>query len=139
MQSDLETLQSNLHHSLIKLQKWGKQNGMLLKAEKTKIMLITTRKKRIRLHEELFNLTYNDINLQLTTGDKILGVNVDQNLQWTTHFQYVCKKISSYIWLLSKIHSYLTMEHSFIDLTSNHILIIAILYGEIHLIIMFHN
>ena len=84
---------------------------MLLNAEKTKIMLITTRQKRLSIHKDLFNLTYNDINLQLTTDDKILGVNVDQNLQWTIHFQYVYKKISSYIWLLSKIHSYLTMEH----------------------------
>ena len=111
MQSDLETLQYNLQYSLIKLQKWCKQNGMLLNAEKTKIMLITTRQKRIRLHEDIFNLTYNDINLQLTTGDKKLGVNVDRNLQWTNHFQYVCKKISSSIELLSKIHSYLSMEH----------------------------
>ena len=111
MQSDLETLQYNLQHSLIKLYKWCKQNGMLLNAEKKIIMLINTRQKHIRLHEDLFNLTYNDINLQLTTGDKILGVNIDQNLHWANHFQYVCKKISSYIWLLSKIHSYLTMEH----------------------------
>ena len=56
-------------------------------------MLITTRQKPLRLHEELFNLTYNDINLQLTTGEKIFGVNADQNLQWTNHFLYVCKKI----------------------------------------------
>ena len=49
--------------------------------------LITTRQKRIRLHEDLFNLTYNDINLQLITGDKILGVNLNQNLMWTDHFQ----------------------------------------------------
>ena len=34
MQSDLETLQSNLQHSLLKLQKWCKQNDMLLNAEK---------------------------------------------------------------------------------------------------------
>ena len=34
MQSDLETLQSNLQYSLIKLQKWCKQNGILLNAEK---------------------------------------------------------------------------------------------------------
>ena len=36
MQSDLETLQSNLQHSLFKLHKWTKQNGMLLNAEKKK-------------------------------------------------------------------------------------------------------
>ena len=34
MQSDLETLQSNLQNSLSELQKWCKQNGMLLKAER---------------------------------------------------------------------------------------------------------
>ena len=82
---------------------------MLLNAEKKK--LITNEQKRIRLHEDLLNFTYNNINLKLTTGDKILGVNVDQNLQWTNQFQYVCKKISSYTWLLSYIHSYLTMKH----------------------------
>ena len=54
-QSDLQTLQSNLQYSPIKLLKWCKQNGMLLNAE-TKL-LITTRQKRIRLHEDLFNLT----------------------------------------------------------------------------------
>ena len=68
MQSDLETLQSILQHSLIKLQKRCKQNDMLLNAEKTKIMLINARQKLIRLHEfYFFNLTYNDFNLQLTT------------------------------------------------------------------------
>ena len=36
MQSDLETLQSNLQYPLIKLQNWCKQNGMLLNAEKNK-------------------------------------------------------------------------------------------------------
>ena len=104
-------------------------------------MLITTRQKRIRLHEDLFNLTYKVINLQLTTGDKILGVNVDQNLQWTNHFQYVCKKISSYIWLLSKIHPYLTMEHRSLfykAYVQPHINYCNIVW-EIHLIIMFHK
>ena len=57
------------------------------KTKTTTVMLITTRQKRIRQHEDSFNLTYNEINMQLTTGDKILGVTVDQNLQWTNHFQ----------------------------------------------------
>ena len=57
---------------------------MVLNAEKIKMMLITTRQKRVRLNEKLFCLTYNDIDLQLTTGDKIFGVNIDQNLQWNS-------------------------------------------------------
>ena len=117
----------NLQHYLIKLQTWCKQNDMILKAEKTNVMLITTRQKRVRLNENLFCLTYNDIDLQLTTGDKILGVTINHNLQWNNHFQYVCKKISSYIWLLSKIKSYLSIDRFFTMPTYSHILIIVIL------------
>ena len=36
---------------------------------------------------------------------------MDDNLMWNNHFQLVSKKISSYLWLLSKIKSYLSVEH----------------------------
>ena len=39
---------------------------------------------------------------------------IDENFQWDNHFKYICKKVSSYIWLLSKIKSYLTLEHRLI-------------------------
>ena len=98
MQDHLETLQWNLQHSLVSLQVWCKRNGMLLNTDKTKLMLSTTRQKRVRLDENLFTLTYmyNDIILQLTTGDKILGMNAEQNLLWNNHFQCVSRKVSSY-------------------------------------------
>ena len=69
MQGDLETLQRNLQHSFVSLQVWGKRKGMLLNTDKTKLMLIRTRQKRARLDTNLFTLTYNDVDLQLTTGD----------------------------------------------------------------------
>ena len=97
IQADMGTLRSNLQESLTILQKWCKQNGMLLNTKKTKVMLISTRQKRIRLDTRLLSLTYNEIHLQLTTGDKILGVYIDENFQWNNHFQFVCKKVSSYI------------------------------------------
>ena len=111
LQADTGTLRSNLQESLTILQKWCKQNGMLLNTEKTKIMLISTRQKRIRLDTRLLSLTYNETDLQLTTGDKILGVYTDENFQWNNHFQYVCKKVSPYNWRLSRIKSYLSFEH----------------------------
>ena len=110
IQPDLETLRSNLQESLIILQRWCRQNGMLLNTGKTKVMLITTRQRRIRLDASLLSLSYNKIDLQLTTGDKILGVYIEENFQWNNHFQHVCKKVSSYIWLLSKKKSYLSLE-----------------------------
>ena len=115
IQSDLETLKSsNVQESLLILQRWCGENGMLLNTEKTKVMLITTRQKRITLDVSLLSLSYNKIDLQLTAGDKILGVYIDENFQWDNHSKYICKKVSSYIWLLSKIKSYLTLEHRLI-------------------------
>ena len=82
---------------------------MLLNTGKTKVMLIMTRQRRIRLDASLLSLPYNEIDLQLTTH-KILGVYIEENFQWNNHFQHVGKKVSSYIWLLSKIKSYLSLE-----------------------------
>ena len=58
------------------------KNGDAIKYRKDKVMLISTRQKRIRLDIRLLSLTYNGIDLQLTTWDKILGVYIDENFQW---------------------------------------------------------
>ena len=53
IQADMGILWSNLQSSLAILQNWFKQNGMLLITEKTKVMLISIRQKRIRLDTSL--------------------------------------------------------------------------------------
>ena len=47
----------------------------------------------------------------MTTISKILGVQVDENLLWNNQLLHVSKKVSSYLWLLSKIRQYLSKEH----------------------------
>ena len=47
----------------------------------------------------------------MTTCDKILGVHVDENLMWNNQFQHVSRKVSSHLWLLSKIRTYLSTDH----------------------------
>ncbi|MES9882533.1 MAG: reverse transcriptase family protein [Sedimenticola sp.] len=111
IQSSKTDLQNNLQEALTKLGKWCKSNGMLLNTDKTKVMLITTRQKRTSMPEKDLELKYDDIDLHQISGDRILGIHIDQNLQWNTHFNNVCKKISSYLWLLSKIRSFLSIEH----------------------------
>ena len=46
IQSSMETLQQNLQNSLILLNKWCRENGMVINTDKTKVMLITSRQKR---------------------------------------------------------------------------------------------
>ena len=84
---------------------------MILNMDKTKVMLITSRQKRTTLSNADLTLQYYDIDLSITTGDKILGIHVDNNLSWNNHFNFLSKKLSSYMWLLSKIRIYLSTEH----------------------------
>ena len=111
IQRDFHELKSNLQNSLLELNKWCQQNGMVLNTEKTKIMLITTRQKRLYVNENNLTVSYNNIDLQVTSGDKILGVYIDKNLQWNNHYQAVCKKVSTNLWLLSKICNFLSRDH----------------------------
>ena len=74
-------------------------------------MRITSRQKRIVLGDTLSSLPYNDSDISMTKCDKILSIHVDNNLTWNIHFNFLSKEVSSYLWLLSKIITYLSTEH----------------------------
>ena len=86
------------------------RNGLLLNTDETKVMLITSRQKRSQMSDNTLTLTYNNLDLKLTHGEKVLGVNIDENLVWNSHFQQVLKKVPSYLWLLSQLSRYLSIE-----------------------------
>ena len=71
-------------------------------------MFITSRQKRCNLNDASFHLKCNNIDLKLTKGDKILGANIDENLIWDSHYKFIVKKVSTHLWLLSQISSYLS-------------------------------
>ena len=110
-QTNIDQLQSNLQLTLNSLQDWCRQNGMVINTEKTKVMLITTRQKRQPSQKSVLSLHYSDIDIRMSTCDKILGVYVDENLLWNDKFHHILKKVASYLWLLSKIRSYLSPSH----------------------------
>ena len=83
---------------------------MLLNIDKTKVMLITSRQKRATMENSSLLLKCNDLDLKLTNTHKILGVHINENLTWNAQFQFVVKKVSSHLWLLSRISSYLSLE-----------------------------
>ena len=61
-QNDINKLKNNLQSSPESLYKWCKQNGMDLNADKTKVMLITSKQKRNCLQNPTLALRYNDID-----------------------------------------------------------------------------
>ena len=89
---DKDMLENNLHHSLNLLKIWCFKNGMIINIDKTKLMLISSRKKRKCLKYDKLALVYYDFDLQLTSCEKMLGVHIDNNLTWTNHFDICFKK-----------------------------------------------
>ena len=74
-------------------------------------MLITTRQKRIHITKEDMTLTYNHVILNDISEDKILGVQVDDHLLFSYHIDKTVTKITSNIWLLSRIKDFINTEH----------------------------
>ena len=108
---DKDTVENNLQLSLNLLKMWCLENGMIINIDKTKLMLISSRQKRKCMKDNKLAIEYDNFDLQLTSCEKVLGVHIDDNLTWTNHFQHVSKKISSYLWLLFQIKSYLSLQH----------------------------
>ena len=60
---------------------------MVINTDKTKVMLITSRQKRPYLQDNNLELNFNDVDLKLSSNEKILGVQIEENLLWNSHFQ----------------------------------------------------
>ena len=69
----LQTVKTNLQICLDNLENWCKSNGMILNTEKTKVLLITTPHKRARLADASLSLTFKEIPLKSSKGEKLLG------------------------------------------------------------------
>ena len=91
-------LETNLQKAMDSVYTWCLENGMLINTEKTKLMLIASRQKRNSLIDSDLKITFNDIDLKISSNEKILGVHVDQNFVWNNHFRHISKKISSQLW-----------------------------------------
>ena len=63
------------------------------------------------LSDDTLHLTYEVVNLHMISYDKILGVFADNNLTWSYHTNFITKKISSYLWLLSRIKEYSSIQN----------------------------
>lgn len=90
---------------------WCEANVISINVQKTKAMLITTSQKRS--HSAL------DLKLKITVGnqcvpcsdeEKLLGVVVNKNLDWSEQVKQVCNSLKYRLRILKEIRSYLSMK-----------------------------
>ena len=64
-------LETNLQKALDSVYTWCLENGMLINTEKTKLILIASRQKRNSLIDSDLKITFNDIDLKISSIEKI--------------------------------------------------------------------
>ena len=87
-------LQKNLNHII----NWCRINNMSLNPLKTTCMVIGSPYKL--KNTDSLQLTINDQLLHNVTTQKILGIYVDNTLNWHVQVDYVCRKLNNKIALL---------------------------------------
>jgi len=105
----IEAVQNNINNDLQPILLWNDENKMILNETKTKAMVIASKRKLSEIPEDL-NITINESIIKTIKSEKLLGVVFDQNLSWSDHIDYVCKKITQRLGILRRIKHYLTLE-----------------------------
>ena len=106
---NISDIQTKVPEDLNRIELWCKDNNMLINCNRTKCMSVGTMQKLAFQNQEL-SLTINFEQLQHSACEKLLGIKIDSNLNWKNQIDQICSKISSKIYLLSKIKNYLNLE-----------------------------
>ena len=84
-----------------KIVEWVKSNKLRIKVNKTVAMLFHTRQERVNIDENSIVIDGNII--PFTTNTEFLGINIDNNLTWKAHTNYIATEISKWVGLLLRL------------------------------------
>ena len=98
---DKHVLQYHANIEVGKLCCWFKANKLLMNTSKTKCMIFRAGKCQSN--------TDIDLKIENTTIEKVdhthfLGVAIDNRLSWVKHIEYVCRKVSVCVGIMSKLY-----------------------------------
>ena len=107
--NEIHNINNGLQVDVNNVVQWCKQNKMVLNENKTKGLLIGTGQRLSRCHSNL-EITINNHVIECSDSEKLLGIKIDQCLNFVGHIDYVCRNVTSKISLLSKIKQYLPLD-----------------------------
>ena len=98
--SSIGRLEGTLNSSIAEIVDWAVSNKLPINEGKTKAMLITGKRLPSKINAEL----------ELVPSAKLLGLEIDSELSFTSHVEKLCKKQSQRIGVLKKIRSCLAFS-----------------------------
>ena len=113
---DLNAVKQTINNELNNFSQWCKDNRLIINANKTHSMLFCSYQKRRFLPNSL-DLTIDGEVIDSLNSDKLLGVNLDQNLLMDKHIDALCVRLSRLSALLWRIRGYLTLRTKIVGIT----------------------
>ena len=113
-----------------KIIEWLKSNKLHINVNKTVAMLFHTRQKRANIDENSILIDGNII--LFTTNTKFQGINIDNNLTWKDHTNYITTKISKGVGVLlrhNKELSYNILIHIYNTIFLTYLTYCCIIWG----------
>lgn len=105
-----DTLSTSLQRDIDEVVRWSNENKMILNGSKTKCMMVTGKRLVKNMDEDQLLLKINGKRLEQVTSQKLLGVIIDDKLNFDDHIEELCKKISQRIAVLKKIRCFMPLE-----------------------------
>ena len=102
----ISEIETTLNEDLNYVNQWCIKNNMIINPKKTTSMLIGTVQRKATIDTN-FNIQLGDQPLSSVIEQKLLGVYIDQYLDWKCQVDHICKNISSRLLLFSKVKKYL--------------------------------
>ena len=102
---DKLTIENNLQSDLSEAKQWSKCNKMYINDQKTSCMTLGT-KHRLN-GSNLLDINADNIKIKQVTDQKLLGVHIDENLNWCSYIDHLCKTVSSKVSLLRQLSEYI--------------------------------
>lgn len=88
------SVQNTLQFELATVERWCTQNSMVPNITKTKVMHISATNQ---IQTPDYSLYLQNTVLENSTTDKLLGIHVDQHLNWKQQVDNTLKKCNSYL------------------------------------------
>ena len=112
---NVQELKNTLSREVSNVNEWETNNKLPLNCFKTKKILIDGPRLRKRLSNEdrKLEIELNGSILQQVQNVKLLGLELDEQLTFDVHIDFLCKKFSKRIGILIRIKTYLPRAEAY--------------------------
>ena len=102
--NNIDVVNTELEH----VNSWVHDNALTVNVQKSQYVVFSRKRRNIGNCNS--NVSINRVELDSVSSVRFLGVILDENLMWSSHVNYVTRKLSKFVPLLYSLRNNLTLD-----------------------------